>query len=209
MKKTFALIFLVSCSTYFCLTTYAQQESQNKTPLPLPAPRKIKPGKIEGNPQVLPPLRLIGQPCYGDYTIKANLTYEIVKQEPKIGIKAQGYPAYSGQKMNMGTSNPEGFRYDYRIIFDEVRYDVTVNMDHVIRRISTDAQTFKTPEGIAVGDSPSRVLKFSKGKPVNVKPCLYYIELKSGWRALFPQGDIMQDGTLAQDAKVVAFFREQ
>lgn len=208
MKKTFALIFLLSCFTYFCLPTYAQQESQNKTVLPLPTPRKIDPGKIEANPAVLPPLRLIGKPCYGDYTVRANLTYETVKQEPRIGIKVKGYPAYNGPVMNIGSTSADGVRDDYRIIFDEVKYVVTINMDDVIRRISTDDPTFKTPEGIVVGDSPEKVLKFSKSKPMNVKPCLYYIELKSGWRALFPQVDLMEDGTLAPEAKVVAFFKE-
>jgi hypothetical protein len=211
MKRTFLLVFLISCSTYFCLATYAQQgqqENQNKSALPLPSLPKIDLGKMGINPDVLPRLRLIGKPCYGEYVFRGNASYEIIKQEPKLGIKTKDYPTDIEPKGNVGTSSPEGLRTEYRIIFNEIKYDVTVNVRHLIRRISTDDPKFKTPEGIAVGDSPEKVLKFSKSKPANVKPCLYYIELKSGWRALFPQGEVTKDGTLVPEAKVVAFFKE-
>jgi hypothetical protein len=42
-----------------------------------------------------------------------------------------------------------------------------------------------------------------------MKPCLYCVELKSGWNALLSPNDVAKDGTVAPNARVAAFFRER
>jgi hypothetical protein len=139
-------------------------------------------------------------PCFGDPVIGGNTDYEVVKQNPKAGIKIEGYP----KSLNSG-SNPSRLDTVYRVIFDEVKYIVYVSPEETISTVQTRDANFKTPEGIKIGDPLKKVLDTAKADPVRVAECYYYVSLKSGWKALFGRKFITEDGQLLPEAVVTQF----
>lgn len=216
MKKAIQISLLLFCSTYFWLFTSAQQgqqEGQNKSgsSLPTPTVNKIIPVGTESNPMPQAP-QMTSFRCgfasvmWGNSINWGNTSYEAVEQAPEIGIKAEEYPA--DIPLRIGSTGSHELWIAHRIIFKDVRYDVALNIKHVIRRINTDDSRFRTPEGLGTGDSLEKALKASGHKPVNANSCLYYLKLESGWNAVFLESDILKDGTLSPSARVASFYKE-
>ena len=141
-------------------------------------------------------------PCLGAPVIGGNADYAEVKQRPEAGVKIEGYPKslYSGR-------NPSRLDTAYRVIFDDVKYTVYVSPEETISTVQTLDSNFKAPEGIKVGDPLQKVLKIAKSDPVRVADCYYYVSLKSGWKAVFSNKFITEDGRLSPDAVVGEFIQ--
>jgi hypothetical protein len=209
MKKVFLLIISLICSAYFCMAVDAQQvepQDQSKQAVTLPPPVKIEMEQFEKASSIVPS-PTFKHLCYGGHVIGANTSYEVITQEPRTGIKIEGYPPLKMLGEGGGTGRAERLGIVYRVIFKKVRYDVTVDANRIIKSISTDDEKFITPEGIRVGDALEKVVKASGSKPVNMDMCFYDLKLKSGWHATFGQAEMKDDGSLADEAKVGGFFK--
>jgi hypothetical protein len=202
MKKVLLPLLSLICSACFCLSVHAQQG------VALPPPVKISEEQVDKAASLVPSKKF-RHICYGDPLERVNTSYEVVAQEPRMGIKIVGYPLPQkiGRGIGVYSGKPEKQRLAYRIIFEEVKYDVTVDGNDMIKEISTDDAGFVTPEGIRVGDAQGKVVKVSGSKPVNMSMCFYDLKLKSGWHAIFGQADMKEDGSLAEDARVASFFK--
>src|SRR5689334_10368848 len=102
MKKLFLIGLLLFGSVYFCLFTSAQQggqESQNKpvSSLPTPSINKIVPVEIESK-TMQPMPQMVSFRCRVSESVTwGNTSYGDVELEPKVGIKAKEYRAYSSR----------------------------------------------------------------------------------------------------------------
>ena len=98
-------------------------------------------------------------------------------------------------------------RHQYNLTISGVDFVLGVNDDGIVRYISTDRVKVKTPEGICVGDSYKSVTQRVGVQAVAEPGWAYHVELPSGWRAAFVQGDSMTEGKLAPDARVRWLFK--
>ncbi|HXT62887.1 MAG TPA: TetR/AcrR family transcriptional regulator [Pyrinomonadaceae bacterium] len=140
-----------------------------------------------------PQLPCLGSPVYG-----GNTKYEEISQEPRPGIKAEGYPKGANKK-----PAPREMLTVFLVVFKGVEYHVFVDADQIIQRITTSDHHFKTPEGVAVGDTATSVKPLAQATPAN--PCGYSLELASGWIVDFGSNSEAANGSLSDDATVKSF----
>jgi len=99
----------------------------------------------------------------------------------------------------------------YDTCFQSIAFAVGVDGKNRIVWISTTDETFRTPEGLAVGDSLESVLGIEGRRIVTESGWAWYVPLASGWNAeigkvvvadgssslvLGGQGDIPQDACI-------------
>jgi hypothetical protein len=203
MRKALLPILSLTCLTWLCLNVQAQQSNGRSQSPVLPPPVAVDAKQVEQATSVAPANRM-NRPCYGDPIIGANPSYQVVKQEPQVGIKIKDYPS---PMRGGGTSRAEDVRIHYRVIFQDVKYDVMADGNGIIKSIGTDDESFLTPEGLRIWDGVEKVLKASEGNPVSKSLCSYDYKLKSGWHAVIGIQYILDDGSLTEDAKVTFFYK--
>jgi len=138
--------------------------------------------------------------CYGSGVYGGNINYEPVPEEPRLGIEAKGYP--TGVNRNPA---PKGMLTVFNVTFKDVKYTVYVDDKKLIQRISTNDPSFKTVEGLAVGDQAEKAIAASKKPPINNANCFYSVILSSGWEAWFGAESVAADGSLAPNSRVTGF----
>lgn len=134
---------------------------------------------------------------------ESKSSFKPIKREPRLGDKVSGYPKSKYQLMiSSGQTDPA-----YEVSYKGIEYRVTLNDDKRISAISTHDLSFKTPEGIGVGDTLEKVLKVSQSELNTERGWAFFVYLKSGWAAAFTQGDYMTEGKLAPTAQVKWLFQ--
>ena len=134
--------------------------------------------------------------------------HKAVKAEPRLGEKISGYPKW-GNFLLMTASG--GLQPAYDVRYDGVHYTVATDQDRkVIEYVSTGDPAFRTPEGLAAGDTLERVLAAAAGAVVSrERGWAFHVRLPSGWSAAFTQGRSMTEGELPPSARVCFFFKRQ
>ena len=103
-------------------------------------------------------------------------------------------------------SGPSETREAYNFVAEGVPFRLGVT-DGRVRYVATTSPAFLTPEGLRVGDMFSAVRSASGSAPVLQPGWAYVVELPSGWRAAFVQGETMTAGPLHDTTRVRWFFR--
>ena len=129
-------------------------------------------------------------------------TFKPIKREPRVGDKISGYPKFTRLLM-IGSSQTDPA---YDVSYQGKNFTVTAN-DKIISYISTTDASFKTPEGIGVGDTLEKVLSLPQRKLIREPGWAFYVYLESGWRAAFTRGEYMTEEELPPTAKVKWLFR--
>jgi hypothetical protein len=133
--------------------------------------------------------------------------YKVVKVEPRLGEKISGYPKWK-REMIMASGGDTRKSYDVR--YGGINYTVgTHRTSDVIKWVSTHDPAFRTPEGIAAGDTLEKVRAVAETE-VGAEPgWAYHARLPSGWSAAFVQGRYMTEGELSPTAKVCFLFKRE
>lgn len=110
----------------------------------------------------------------------------------------------------------------YTVAFEGVLYKVAITADRgddgkarygevSVKKVFTYDKTFKTPEGLKIGDTLEKVLTFTGDAPYLEPGWGFYVKLPSGWYACFGMKDnfINEDNgpTLKPDAEIGWFVR--
>jgi hypothetical protein len=131
--------------------------------------------------------------------------YKVVKAEPRPGEKISGYPKWKNV-LTMTASG--GIQQSYEVRHG-VHYTVATDSAKVIEYVSTSDPAFRTPEGLAAGDTLEKVLAAAKSEVVREPGWAFYVRLPSGWSAAFVQGQSMTEGELPASAGVCFFFKRE
>jgi len=127
-----------------------------------------------------------------------------LKEEPRLGSRLAGGVRSSSILLPI---SPSRMYPSYEVSYDDIEYTICVNGNRIINYISTETPDFRTPEGIAVGNTLEKVLEVSQAKLVKEKGWAFVVPLKSGWKAAFIQGASMTEGELAPNAPVIWLFK--
>ncbi len=133
--------------------------------------------------------------------------YKVVKAEPRLGEKISGYPKWK-REMIMASGGATRKSYDVR--YGGIHYSVgTERESDVIKWVATSDPAFRTPEGLAAGDTVDKVRAVAVTE-VGAEPgWAFHARLPSGWSAAFVQGQSMTEGELSPTAKVCFFFKRE
>lgn len=133
--------------------------------------------------------------------------YKAVKTMPKLGERISGYPKW---KREMIMASGGATRKSYEVSYGGVNYTVgTERESDVIKWVSTHDLAFRTPEGLATGDTVDKVRAVAK-REVGAEPgWAFHVELPSGWSAAFVQGQSMTEGELSPTAQICFFFKRE
>ncbi|HEY0170754.1 MAG TPA: hypothetical protein VGB98_07005 [Pyrinomonadaceae bacterium] len=131
--------------------------------------------------------------------------YKVVKAMPRLGERISGYPKWKREMVMAGGATT---RKSYDVCYGGVRYSVgTERESDVIKWVGTHDPAFRTPEGLAAGDTLEKVLAAAKTE-VSAEPgWAFIVYLPSGWWAAFVQGPSMTEGELPPSAGVSFFFK--
>jgi hypothetical protein len=134
--------------------------------------------------------------------------YKAVRVEPRLGEKISGYPKWKNELLMTASG---GLDPSYEVSHGGVHYTVATDQDRkVIEYVSTGDPAFRTPEGLAAGDTLERVLAAAAGAAVaRERGWAFHVRLPSGWSAAFTQGRSMTEGELPSSARVCFFFKRQ
>jgi hypothetical protein len=177
MKASKLIGITIFCLLCLCSSIYAQDEKQ------------------PGNPQTPPP----AIPVFGDPIVR-KITYEVIKQEPKLGVKISGYPKPTD---SIAGKSDELYSI-YHVLFREIKYSVRADSNGRIRYIMTTDDNFETPEGVKEGMTFREVRPLSKGEMIK-EDYGFYLPLNSGWKAAFRT---KAEGELLSNEKVSWLFKE-
>lgn len=174
MKESKLIGITIICLLSFCLTIQAQDKTTTGDP------KTSTPAETKGI-NIDPIIR--------------KITYEAIKQEPKLGVKISGYP--KSTDTIAGESNETYFIY--YVLFNDVEYSVHANNKGRIRYIMTNDPRFHTAEGVKEGTIFREVRKLSKGEMVR-EDYGFYLSLASGWKAAFrteAKGELLNSATVS------------
>ena len=131
--------------------------------------------------------------------------YTAVKVEPRLGEKISGYPKW---KRVMVMASGGDTRKSYDVSYGGINYTVGTHRESdVIMFIATHDPAFRTPEGVAPGDTLEKVRAVAETE-VGAEPgWAFHARLPSGWSAAFVQGKSMTEGELPPTAKVCFLFK--
>jgi len=136
------------------------------------------------------------------HTKQTTKTFKLSK-EPTLGMRLPFKRRSNALLMTAsGSLDPS-----YEVEFRGIEFTVCARKDRLITHVSTNDRRFRTPEGIAVGDSLQKVLKVSNSELAREPGWAFYMQLESGWIAGFTQGESMTDGELPSEAKVKFLFK--
>ena len=131
--------------------------------------------------------------------------YKAVKHMPRLDEKISGYPKWRREMVMAGGATT---RKSYEVSYGGVNYTVgTERKGDVIKWVSTHDPIFRTPEGLAEGDTLEKVLAVAKSEVQREPGWGFFVELPSGWYAAFVQGPSMSEGELPPSAGVCFFFQ--
>ena len=103
---------------------------------------------------------------------------------------------------------PSEIRKCFSISIDEINYSIGVNEIGLIDYVITSDSNFSTSEILKIGDTYKKVQGLTEKEVVVLIGWGYYIELPSGWKAVFTQGDTMTEGELKYNSKIKFFFKQ-
>lgn len=133
--------------------------------------------------------------------------HKVVRTEPRLGEKISGYPKWK-RVMVMASGGDTRKSYDVR--HGGIRYSVGTHRESdVIKWIATSDPAFRTPEGLAAGDTLERVLAVAETGVAPEPGWAFHARLPSGWSAAFVQGKSMTEGELPPTARVCFFFKRE
>ncbi len=131
--------------------------------------------------------------------------YKAVKDEPRLGQRVSPDPR---RHLDLLMTASGGLQPSYDVSHGGIHYTVATDNDEtVIEYVSTRDPAFRTPEGLAAGDTLGRVLAVSKSEVRRERGWAFHVALPSGWSAAFVQGESMTDGELPPTARVCFFFK--
>ena len=132
--------------------------------------------------------------------------YKVVRTMPRLNERISDYPKWKRVMVMAGGATT---RKSYEVNYGGVNYTVgTERESDLIKWVSTHDLAFRTPEGLAAGDTLEKVLAAAAGSEVSREPgWAFHVELPSGWHAAFVQGQSMTEGELPPSAGVCFFFK--
>jgi len=105
----------------------------------------------------------------------------------------------------------------YKVVADGIRYTVGVDREERVRYVATSDASFRSPEGLRVGDSAVIAENAAPGQKIVLEPGWgHFIALPSGWYAFIDSSWIdttghvepnLNIGELRADAHVTTFFK--
>ena len=88
-------------------------------------------------------------------------------------------------------------------------FSIAFDTERFVRYICTTDRNFITPEGIRIGSTVAEVKRMIDTEIIPEQGWGYHVQLKSGWRVAFGQGDSMTEGELKNETRVRWIFKRQ
>jgi len=91
--------------------------------------------------------------------------------------------------------------------YNNIEYDIAVDDQNIIIYIGTQDSNFVTEDKLRVGDPLALALENAISELMLESGWAYYVELKSGWKAMFTTGPHMTDSIPKPDSPIRLFFK--
>jgi hypothetical protein len=124
---------------------------------------------------------LLAAPVAAREPQEARSVLTILRRAPKLGAKFRPPKSGTGSMLMTASANIENG--PFRVRWEGIEYELALDPKDRITWISTSDPEFKTPEGVAAGDSLQSVIDRTGAKLVGEPGWAYYVPLASGWNA--------------------------
>jgi len=121
----------------------------------------------------------------------------VFNKEPQLGATVPLRDAPS----RLWLTGPSQMSDSYLVSFDKVRYIIAVDPLQRIRYIETTDESFRTRDGLRIGNTATEVMTAGGSAPINEAGFGRYSHLQSGWNAHY--------GTGADEQTVISFFKRE
>ena len=156
-------------------------------------------------------------------TVPQSYTMIFREREPKVGMRLPEMPSIMGVALGTpsGPAKIKGgevygtgpLEIGYPAEWSGISYMITINDERVITSVSTHDPKFRTPEGLAIGDTAEKVLQAGAGPVEKGSEHHFTVRLPSGWHASFSQVDYdaqdrlieAKDATLRPSTRISGF----